>query len=388
MNTWQSQRALLLHVNPTSSICDVFSFGLFRNVYYAIQLVLNVLESRNHDFRLLQVQPPSIIGVELLDCDALSVALLEILVVIQVAVVGRDSVEVAHVLGLCAFFLGEEGFVHLLAVADADDLDVFLLAAEEFADGLGLGLDGAGRGFLDEDVAVLPMLEREEHEVDGLIQAHYEAGHRRFGEGDGLAGTNLVDPEGNDAATRAHYVAVARAADLGVPGIPTLGNGYFLLEGLADAHRIDGICGFVGREADDALDASIDGGVKGVVRADDICLHGLHREEFTAGDLLKGRCVEHVVDTLHRILQRALVANVSDIELNLICDIGILGLILVTHVVLLLFVTGEDADLANIRAKKALEDSITKGPCSSSNHKGFVFENRHIIVWFSYLIPG
>ena len=100
-------------------------------------------------------------------------------------------------------------------MADTDDLDVFLLAAEKFADGLGLGLDGAGRGLLDEDVAVLPVLEGEEHEVDGLVQAHYEAGHRRFGEGNGLAIAYLVDPQGDDGAAGAHHVAVAGAADLG-----------------------------------------------------------------------------------------------------------------------------------------------------------------------------
>lgn len=44
-----------------------------------------------------------------------------------------------------------------------------ILPDEEFEDGLGLGLDDAGRGRLDEDVAVLAVLEGEEHEVDSLV---------------------------------------------------------------------------------------------------------------------------------------------------------------------------------------------------------------------------
>ncbi len=186
-------------------------------------------------------------------------------------------------------------------MADADDLDVFLLAAEEFADGLGLGLDGAGGGFLDEDVAVLAVLEGEEDEVHSLFEAHDETGHPGFGESDGVAFADLVDPKGNDGAAGAHHVAVAGAADLGITGIPALGHGDFLLEGLADAHRVNGVCGLVGGEADDALDAGIDGGVKGVVRADDIGLDGLHREEFATGDLLEGRGVEDVIHALHRV---------------------------------------------------------------------------------------
>ena len=71
-------------------------------------------------------------------------------------------------------------------MADTDNLDVFLLATEELADGLGLGADGAGGGLLNEDVAVLPVLEGEENQVYGLLETHDEAGHRRLGEGDGV----------------------------------------------------------------------------------------------------------------------------------------------------------------------------------------------------------
>lgn len=80
-------------------------------------------------------------------------------------------------------------------MADADNLDLGLVAAEEFADGLRLGLDGTGWGLLNKDVAVLAVLESEEYEVDSLIQAHDEAGHARLSKGDGVAVPYLVYPE-------------------------------------------------------------------------------------------------------------------------------------------------------------------------------------------------
>ena len=110
---------------------------------------MDILQTRNLFLSLLKVEAASIVGVELVDGDGFDVAFGEVFVVVEGAVVGGDAEEVAHVLGLGAFFLGEEGLVHFLAVTDADDLDVLLIAAEKFAYGLGLRLDGAGRGLLD-----------------------------------------------------------------------------------------------------------------------------------------------------------------------------------------------------------------------------------------------
>ena len=86
-------------------------------------------------------------------------------------------------LGLGTFLVGEEGLVHLLAMADPDNLDVFLLATEELTNGFCLCLDGAGRCFLHEDVTILTVFEGEEDEVNGFFERHDEAGHLRLGEG-------------------------------------------------------------------------------------------------------------------------------------------------------------------------------------------------------------
>ena len=51
-------------------------------------------------------------------------------------------------------------------MADADHFDILLLASKELANSLSLGLDGAGRSFLHEDVTVVAMLESEKDEIE------------------------------------------------------------------------------------------------------------------------------------------------------------------------------------------------------------------------------
>ena len=267
-------------------------------------------------------------------------------------------------------------------MADADNLDRILcgwfdrltnrrgppLIRKELADGFGLGLDGAGGGFLDEDVAVLSMLEGEQDQVDSFLKAHDEAGHGRLREGDGLSGADLVDPQGDDAAAGAHDVAVAGAADLGLAGVPALGDGNLLLQRLADAHGIDGIGRLVRRQADHALHPGIDRRLQHVVRADDIGLHGLHREKLAARHLLQRRGVEDIIDPSHRRLQRRLAPHVSNIELDLIGILGIPRLILMPHIILLLLIPAEDPYLPDIRAQEPLQHRIPERPGAAGDH--------------------
>ncbi len=265
-------------------------------------------------------------------------------------------------------------------MADAYDLDVFFLAAEEFAHRFGLGLYGAGGSLLDEDVAVLAVLEGEEHQVNRLLEAHYEAGHLGFGEGDGVALADLVDPEGYDAAAGAHHVAVTGAADLGVAAHSGLGHCNLLFDGFGDAHGVDGIGGFVGGEADDAFHSGVDGGVERIVCADDVGLDGFHREEFAARYLLEGGGVEDVIDALHGVLKGALVAHVAYVELDFIGYFGHACLEVVAHIVLLLLVAGEDTYLAYVCAEEPVQHCVAETARATSNQKHFVFENTHIVI--------
>ena len=160
---------------------------IFISLLLPRKLLLNVGEGGDARLRFGHVQDAGVVGIELREGAALLVPLGEKLVVIQAAVVGGDPVEVPHVLRLGAFLVGEEGLVELFAVADADDPDILLFAAEQLAHRLRLGLDGAGGGLLDKEVSVLSMLKGEEDEIDGFLQRHDEAGHGRLGDGDGLA---------------------------------------------------------------------------------------------------------------------------------------------------------------------------------------------------------
>lgn len=259
---------------------------LLHEVALAFQFFLNILQGGDFGLGFLKVQAVGVVGVELLYLRTLGVALLEELVVVKSAVVSRYTVEVAHILGLGALLLSEQCLVHLLSVADADHFDILLLATEELANSLGLGLDRASGGFLYEDIAVVSVLESEEDEIDGLLQRHDEAGHLGLGQRDGVAITNLVYPQGNNRTAGAHHIAIAGATDLGFARIAALSDGDLLLHGLGDTHGVDGIGGLIGREADNSAYTSLDGGSQDIVRTDDIGFDGLHREELTARDLL------------------------------------------------------------------------------------------------------
>ena len=118
-----------------------------------------------------------------------------------------------------------------------------------------------------------------------------------------------------------------------------------LHHGLGLAHGVDGVGGLVGGQAHDAVHALVDGGMQDVVRADYVGAHGLHGEELAGGNLLEGGGVEDVVHAVHGVADALGVADVADEEAHLGRELGGPLLQAVAHVVLLLLVAGEDADL-------------------------------------------
>lgn len=60
----------------------------------------------NLSLGLLKVKTTSIVGVELVDKDSLGITFLEEFVVIEIAIVGGDTVKVSHIDGLGSFFFG------------------------------------------------------------------------------------------------------------------------------------------------------------------------------------------------------------------------------------------------------------------------------------------
>lgn len=130
--------------------------------------------------------------------------------------------------------------------------------------------------------------------------------------------------------------------------------------------------------------AGVNGRVKDVVRANDVGFDGLHREKLAARDLLEGGGVEDVVHAAHRALERGPVAHVAYVEFDLARDLRIIGLVLMPHVVLLLLVPRENADLLDVCLEKPPEDGIAKAPGPPGDHECFVSEDGHI--WFIYIL--
>ena len=139
-----------------------------------------------------------------------------------------------------------------------------------------------------------------------------------------------------------------------------------------------GICAFRARFGPFHY-TGVDGRVKDVVRADDVGLDGLHREKLAARDLLEGGGVEDVVHAAHGTLERGLVAHVAYVELDLAGCIRIIGLVLMPHVVLLLLVAREDADLSDVGPEETLEDGVAEAPGPAGDHECLVFEDGHNI---------
>lgn len=143
---------------------------------------------------MLDIETCGIVGVELCEDIALDIAVGEVFVVVEVAVISRDTVEIAFIDSFGTFLIREKGFIQLLAMTDADDFDVFFLATEEFADSLGLALNCTSWRFLDKDITAMAMLESIENKVDGFVERHDESGHLWLGDGDGVTFFNLGNP--------------------------------------------------------------------------------------------------------------------------------------------------------------------------------------------------
>ena len=315
-------------------------------------------------------------AVVVLDARDVLAALPEELVVVQVARVAGNAVVVPHVYRTGHLLSGHQSLVELLAVTGTDYSHFgFAVFGVHFRiyllQGLCKGGQRGGRGLLYEQVAVVAVLERVYHQVHRIVKGHHEARHVRVGDGDGLALHHLLHPQRYHAAAAGHHVAVARAAD-GRGGalaqLATLGYRDLLHQGLRDAHRVDGIRGLVRGEHHDILNAVLDGREKHVLGALHVGARRLHREELARGNLLKSGGGEDVVHAAHGDVHGLLVANVADVEL----DLGVLQP--VTHVVLLLLVAGEDADLPDVAVQEAAEDGVAETTGAAGDEEHFIFK--------------
>jgi hypothetical protein len=154
-----------------------------------------------------------IVRIEFRKPSALPVALAEIFVVVEVALVAGHAVKRAHVYGLGAFLVGQQGLVHFFAVSYAYRLYFDPPGRiEQLQNRAGKRFYCAGRSLLDEYVALPAVFKREQHKGNRLVKRHDEARHFRVRYRYGLARLYLLSPQRDDAAaeqstlrTRAAY---------------------------------------------------------------------------------------------------------------------------------------------------------------------------------------
>ena len=320
-------------------------------------------------------------------------ALPEELVVVQVARVAGDAVVAAHVDGAGHLLAGHEGLVQLLPVARADDphLGLAVLRVNSGVDLLQRPGEGVQCGrwcLLHEQVPVVAVLEGVHHQVHRVVEGHHEARHAGIRDGYGLPLSHLLHPQGYDTATAGHHVAVARAADgrrRALPELAPLGYRHLLHQGLGDAHRVDGVRRLVGGEHHHVPHPVLYGREEHVLRAQDVRARGLHREELARGHLLEGRGAEHVVHTAHRHVHRRPVADVAYVELHLPRQLRAPRLQAVAHVVLLLLVAREDADLPEAAVEEPPEHGVTETARAACYQQDFLREYTHLLLIFQLL---
>ena len=150
-----------------------------------------------------------------------------------------------------------------------------------------------------------------------------------------------------------------------------------LHHGLGDAHSVDGVGSLVGGQADDTLDASVNSSVQNIVRTDNVGLDSLHGEELAGRNLFQCGSVENVVNTGHCVTDGLRIADIADVELDLLGGLRVLGLKLMAHIVLLLLITRENADFLQVGIQEVLQNGRAKRTSTTSDHKGCVIKCRH-----------
>ena len=84
--------------------------------------------------------------------------------------------------------------------------------------------------------------------------------------------------------------------------------------------------------------------------------------------------MKYVIHTLNRVPHGSHIADIADIELHLARQLRMLRLQVVTHIILLLLIPGENTDLCQIGIQEMLQYRGAEGAGSTRNHKCLVFE--------------
>lgn len=85
--------------------------------------------------------------------------------------------------------------------------------------------------------------------------------------------------------------------------------------------------------------------------------------------------MEDIVDAFHGILEGALVAHVANVEFDFAGYLGHTCLEVVTHVVLFLLVTREDAYLTDVGAQETIQHRVAETACTTCDEQHFIFKD-------------
>lgn len=327
------------------------------------ELLLDIGQAPQFFFHLLDIQQLRVAGIELGEGRTLLIAHRKILVVIEVALVRRDAVKIAHVDRVRALLVRQQRFVHFLAVADADGFDR-IVRVEQFLDRLGQVADRARGSFLHEDVAAFGMLKRKQHQVYRFVERHDEPRHFGDGHGHRLSRFDLLDKQRHDRAARAKHIAVARAADQRFVGGDGAGfrDEHLLHHRFGGAHRVDRIGRLVGGQADHFSDAGLDRRGQHVIGSDDVRFDRLEREKLAGRHLFERRRVEDIIHAVHRVFQAGDIPHVAEVIFDFVVVVQM------PHIVLFFFVAGKNADFSDVGVEKAAQHGVAEAAGAAGDH--------------------
>ena len=346
---------------------SVLGFGVL-----AASNLLHEVELEQQLGHAVHIQALGVVGGVLHGFGDLLLALFHELVVVEVAAISRHAEIAGQIFCTGTLFTTQQRLVKLLAMAGADDAHFVLRLLHEAENGLGENLDGGCRSLLHKDVAIVAVGEGVQHQIHRIVQRHHETGHVGIGDGDRLAVAHLIHKQRNHRAAGRHHVAVAGAANDGAGALQVAGssNHHLLHHRLGDTHGVDRVHRLVGGQAHDALDLIGDGRLDHVLGAEHIGAYCLHRVEFAGRNLLEGSGVENVINTAHRGRDGVRIAHVTDVELQLAVVVKL------PHVVLLLLVTGEDADFTDIGIEETAKNGVAERAGATGNEKSLSSKHK------------
>ena len=207
----------------------------------------------------------------------------------------------------------EQELVQLLARPDTDDL-----AGQSRRHRIGEVDHPHRRDLGDEHLASDHVVEREEHEVDGLLEGDPEARHALVGDRE-AALTHLLAEDGDDRSSRTDHVSVPDAGEsrLGERRVRVALHDDLLCTQLRGAVQVHRVHGLVGGERHHLLHARVDGSVDHVLCAEHVRAHGFERVVLTRRHLLHGRGVDDDVGSLRRSGHAGPITDVADQEADL-----------------------------------------------------------------------